>query len=128
MLYDFLIPSGAEIMGTVRRQPMFPFTFDQKLKATDCRQDVPVKGQKALLLKNLKISNKQISAFAYRDGKGGVVLGLNSMIRRPDWDLVVVNQKDAERFRRPSAVTGERIVWFQDIDEQSSSDNEELFF
>ena len=50
------------------------------------------------------------------------------MIRRPDWDLVVVNQKDAERFRRPSAVTGERIVWFQDIDEQSSSDNEELFF
>lgn len=56
---------------------MVPFTFEQDLKPTDPRQDVPVKGQKVLLLKNLKVDNKQISAFAYQDGKGGVTLGIN---------------------------------------------------
>ena len=34
---DFLVPSGAEIMGTWKRQPMFPFTFDQHLKSDDPR-------------------------------------------------------------------------------------------
>lgn len=85
LFYDFLVPSGAEIMGTVKQCPMFPFTFDQDLKPSNSQQLVPVKGQKAcqkaLLLKNLKVSNKQISAFAYRDGNGGITLGINSMIR-----------------------------------------------
>jgi hypothetical protein len=63
LFYEFLVPSGAEIMGTVKRCPMFPFTFEQDLKPSDSRQLIPVKGQKALLLKNLKVSNKQISGF-----------------------------------------------------------------
>jgi len=43
LFYDFLIPSGAEIMRTCKRQPMFPFTFNQHLKPDDPPQDVPVK-------------------------------------------------------------------------------------
>ena len=64
LFYDYLIPSGAEIMGTIRRCPMFPFTFEQVLKPTDLRQDVPTKGMKTLLLKNIKVSGKQVSGSA----------------------------------------------------------------
>jgi hypothetical protein len=131
LFYDFLVPSGAEIMGTVKRCPMFPFTFDQDLKPSDSRQLVPVKGQKALLLKSLKVSNKQISGFAYRDGNGGITLGINSMICSREWDLVAFDRKDAERFRMPIRDQGgQRVVWFQDIDEGKarSSDFDALFF
>jgi hypothetical protein len=31
LLYEFLMPSGADILGTVKHSPMFPFTYDQKL-------------------------------------------------------------------------------------------------
>jgi hypothetical protein len=31
LLNNFIVPSGAEIMGTCKRQPMFPFTFEQNL-------------------------------------------------------------------------------------------------
>jgi hypothetical protein len=44
LLYDFFIPSGADIMGTVKRSPMFPFTYDQKLGRSDTRQSVDTKG------------------------------------------------------------------------------------
>jgi hypothetical protein len=129
LLYDFIMPSGAEIMGTCKRQPMFPFTYEQVLNPNDPPQDVPMKGQKALLLKNLKIDNKQLSAFAYRDGKGGVTLGINAMIRCPDWDLVVVNSKDAEHFRAPD-LGSEPVIWYHEFNQQNStrsSDFDELF-
>ncbi len=131
LFYEFLVPSGAEIMGTVKICPFFPFTFDQDLKPSDPRQLVPVKGQKALLLKNLKISTKQISGFAYRDGNGSVTLGINSMIRSREWDLVTFDPKDAGRFRMPIRAEGsERVEWFQEIDagKTRSSDFDELFF
>ena len=130
LFFDFLIPSGAELMGTIKRCPMFPFTFDQgNLKPTDPREDVPVKGQKALLLKNLKVCNKEISGYAYRDGKGHVTIGVNTMIRNPEWDLVVSNPKDAERFRMPASnlSNNEPVVWFQDIDNTNTNNFDDLF-
>jgi hypothetical protein len=58
---------------------MFPFTFDQKIAANDKRQVVETKGFKALFLKKLKtLSEKQITGIAYRDGKGGIMLGLTT--------------------------------------------------
>jgi hypothetical protein len=90
---------------------------------------VEVRPVKALLLKNLKIDNKQLSAFAYRDGKGGVTLGINAMIRCPDWDLVVVNSKDAEHFRAPD-LGSEPVIWYHEFNQQNStrsSDFDELF-
>jgi hypothetical protein len=68
---------------------------------------------------------KQLSAFAYRDGKGGVTLGINSMIRHPDWDLVVANPKDAERFRTPN-LGSEPVIWFQEINEQNKTRSSDL--
>jgi hypothetical protein len=63
-------------MGTIKQSPMFPFTYDQKLSQNDTRQSVNTKGFKSIFLKNLKLKEKQITGIAYRDGKGGVTLGL----------------------------------------------------
>lgn len=126
LLYDFLIPSGADVMGTIRRCPMFPFSFDQSMKPSDPRQDVPTKGLKTLLLKTLKVSDKQISGSANRDGKGGVILGINTMICSREWDLVVFDPQEAERFRR-SEGDWEAIKWYKSCSKESNDDFDELF-
>jgi len=88
LLFDFFIPSGADILGTVKRTPMFPFTYDQKLGQNDIRQLVDKSGFKALFLKKLTIKEKQIMAMAYRDGKGGVTLRITASEQTRPWDLV----------------------------------------
>lgn len=129
LFYDFLIPSGAEVMGTIKRCPMFPFTFDQDLKSSDPRQDIPTKGQKALFLKNLKVCNKKVAGYAYRDGKGSVTLGINTCIRHRDWDLVVCDPKDAERYQMPiSEQESEPVKWYHAVSEENTSSSfDELF-
>jgi hypothetical protein len=79
LIFNFIIPSGAEILGTIKRCPMFPYTYDQTLATGDTRQVTNQKGFKALFLKKLTIKNKQITGVAYRDGKGGITLGLTTM-------------------------------------------------
>jgi len=83
LLYSFFLPSGADIMGTIKQSPMFPFTYDQKLSQNDTRQSVNTKGFKSIFLKNLKLKEKQITGIAYRDGKGGVTLGLWLQLNQP---------------------------------------------
>ncbi len=35
LLFDSLLPSGADILGMVKHSPMFPFTLDQKMSPCD---------------------------------------------------------------------------------------------
>jgi hypothetical protein len=51
LLFDFFLPSGCDYLGTIKRCPMFPFTFDQKVAPGDKRQVVEPKGFKSLFLK-----------------------------------------------------------------------------
>ena len=67
LFYDFILESGANVLGNVKRCPMFPLRF-QKLKENDTREDVPTKGFKALLKKKVTNKSKNITALAYRDG------------------------------------------------------------
>jgi hypothetical protein len=69
LLFDFLTPSGADVLGTVKRCPMFPFTYDQRLAQNDKRQLIDTNGFKALFMKKLTVQGKQITGVAYRDGK-----------------------------------------------------------
>ncbi len=59
LLYDFLTPSGADVLGTVKCYPMFPFTYEQKLAQSDKWQLIDTQCFKALFLQNLvcKINN-----------------------------------------------------------------------
>jgi hypothetical protein len=45
-------------MGTVKRSPMFPFTYDQKLSCNDMRQSVDTKGFKAIFFEKTDIEGK----------------------------------------------------------------------
>jgi hypothetical protein len=117
LLYDFYIPSGADIMGTVKRCPMFPFTYDQKLGRGDTRQSIETKGFKALFLKKLVIKGKQITGIAYRDGKGGITLGISTTEPTRHWDLVTVNQN-----------AGGGRQWFSSIRKDSTEDYNQQFY
>jgi len=105
LLYDFFLPSGADIMGTVKRSPMFPFTYDQKLSRNDTWQLVDTKGFIVIFLKKLKLKEKQMTGIAYLDGKGGVTLGLTTTESARHWDLVPLI----------SAQTCENSQWFASI-------------
>jgi hypothetical protein len=94
LLYDFLLPSGCDVIGTVKRSPMFPFTYDQKTGPGDLRQSINPAGFKTLFVKKLTVSNKEITGIAYRDGKGGITLGLTTHSQMRHWDLVLSNPQD----------------------------------
>jgi hypothetical protein len=110
LLFDFFIPSGADILGTVKRTPMFPFTYDQKLGQNDTRQLVNKSGFKALFLKKLTIKEKQIMAMAYRDGKGGVTLGITTSEQTRHWDLVSAKYS-----------ADEKENWYESISDKKKS-------
>jgi hypothetical protein len=111
LLYDFLIPTGADVLGTVKRSQMLPFTFEQKMSQGDTRQSVDPAGFKTLFIKKkLTINDKEVTGLAYRDGKGGVTLGLTTCEHTRHWDLVLANPLDAKR-----QAGGEKIPWYQKI-------------
>jgi len=76
LLFNFLLPSGAVMLGTVKCSPMSPFTFDQKLSPNDMQQSIETRGFKALYMKKLSTKDKVLTEIAYRDGKGGLHLDL----------------------------------------------------
>jgi hypothetical protein len=58
-----------------------PFTYGQKLQASDERIDIPKSGPKMLLQRTYKgpaPSHHQLNCFGYRNGNGGVTLALSS--------------------------------------------------
>ncbi len=94
----------------MKRLPMFPFTFDQKLSPNDTRQSIDTRGFKALYMKKLTTKDKVVTGLAYRDGKGGVTLGLNTTEQNRHWDLVLVSPIDA------NCKTGEgAIKWYKKV-------------
>ena len=96
---------------------MFPFTYEQKLAQSDTRQLIHTQGFKALFLKKLSVRDKQLTGIAYRDGKGGVTLGLTSSTSTRHWDLVAANPLDAKR----------QVKWFQAIESTEDEDYKQLF-
>jgi hypothetical protein len=118
LLYDFFLPSGADVLGTMKRCPMFPFTFDQKIGAGDKRQVIDTKGFKALFLKKLTTREKNLTGIAYRDGKGGITLGLTTFEQNRHWDLVLTNPLDIEH-------DGEKLPWYNSIFDKREQEPEE---
>jgi len=118
------MPSGADILGTVKRSPMFPFTYDQKLSSSDTRQVVDPSGFKTLFMKKLTVSGKNITGLAYRDGKGGVTLGLTTCEHMRHWDLVLEDPKCAKQ-----QMGEEKLPWFEKLhDQKTASENNTYLF
>jgi hypothetical protein len=55
MLFETILPSGAQVLGTKQRTKDHPFTYGQKMDPTkDKREDVPMNGAKTLLIKKVR--------------------------------------------------------------------------
>jgi hypothetical protein len=104
-------------MGTVKCSPTFPFTYDQKLGRSDTWQSVDTKGFKAIFIKKLILKDKQITGFAYRDGKCGVTLGITTTESIHHWDLVPLI----------SAKASKTCKWFSSIRAESGKDYNQHF-
>ena len=78
-MYNFVLPSNADVgPSTHKRCHQFPFTFDQKLTRNDTRTLIEKKGSKCVFIKEQRFGNHKLSAIAYRDGHGKIVLGISS--------------------------------------------------
>jgi hypothetical protein len=92
--HQWIIQSGADIGASTRkRSPDFPFTYDQKMRQNDTREDVPTSGGRRLFVKTSIQHGREISAIAYRNN-GNVTLGMTSKFRGSNWDLVLENPDD----------------------------------
>jgi hypothetical protein len=60
------------------------------------------------------VSNKNITGVAYRDGKGGITLGLTTSSQMRHWDLVLSNPQDAKH----SIAGKEKGQWFKRVHEE----------
>jgi len=65
LLYTFFTPSGADVLGTIKRCPMFPFTYEQKLAQSDTQKLIDTHGFMALFIKQLSMRDKQLTGIAY---------------------------------------------------------------
>ena len=87
LAFEFLLAGGANIIGTVKRAPCWPFTFDQHLKEHDKQSCVDTKGSPSLFLKTTKIrqSGKTITASAFRNGSESVSNTISSIHHGHHW-------------------------------------------
>ncbi len=88
LLFQYLLLSGADIHGTVKRCPWYPFAYAQTLMSNDKRTPVQVNGMRTILLKHYEGSNRKITAQAYRNGTGSVALTMSTLFREKQFDFI----------------------------------------
>lgn len=122
----------------MKRQPSFPFTFDQKLRSDDKRELIQTDGFKRLYIKHKLLSqsnsSRTMTAVGYRNN-GNVTLGISTIFNSIHWDLILKDSRDAHRMRKDNwlASCWENCSLQVDADEKEedhhcpSSDDEENF-
>ena len=58
LAFEFLLAGGANIIGTVKRAPCWPFTFDQHLKEHDKRSCIDTKGSHHFFSRLLRLDSQ----------------------------------------------------------------------
>ena len=95
LVFEYLIASGADIVGTVKRMAQcWPFTYDQKLKENDGRTLVDTKGAPTLYLKWCKAGLKYVFASAFRNGSGKVATAISTMHTQHHWEGVALKPSE----------------------------------
>jgi hypothetical protein len=88
LLFEYLLKSNADIHGTVKRCPWFPFTYQQVLEKNDTRTTVPVKGMRTLLTKHYKGGFQKLTTQAFQNGTGSVALTMSTVFRKKQFDFI----------------------------------------
>jgi len=95
LFYSVFVQGGARVTGTKQRSPDFPFCYGMKLKETDARTDVPTGGPKTMFVKSVEVDGRKVYAVAYRNGNGGVILGITTESDLAySWDVTLKNPAD----------------------------------
>ena len=104
LVFEYLISAGAEVVGTVKRMAQcWPFTYDQKLKATDKRTLIDTKGAPTLFLKWCKVGVKYLFASAFRNGSGSVATAISTLHNQHQWERVVLKKNELELYKRDNS-------------------------
>jgi hypothetical protein len=100
LVFDYLLSSGAEVVGTVKRMAQcWPFTYKQNLKENDKRTSVDPKGAPTLFLKWVKVGGKHLFASAFRNGSEAVATAVSSMHNQHQWEGIVLKNSELERYK-----------------------------
>ena len=88
LVFEYLMQSNAEIVGTVKRAGCWPFTFQQKVKSNDKRTMLYVKGSPALFVKKAKDTklSRLIHASAFRNGTDKISTAVSTLHRGHHWE------------------------------------------
>jgi hypothetical protein len=82
------------------RQKWSPYTYAQEVDANESSRLIPKAGHKALYLKSTTVSNRPLTVAAYRNGNGGITLGLSTTNDQQHFDCVLRNPSDIEWHKR----------------------------
>lgn len=83
---SMMIKSGAEFLGTQKRHPSCPFTFEQVLGDKDKREIITTNGCKSQFVKTKKIEHRSVAVHAYKNGSGKVSIVTSSEFLNHSWD------------------------------------------
>lgn len=92
-LLKYLLERGADIHGTVRRQPWYYWTYETELKDWDTRYNINKPGPATLYVAESIISGRKVSANGFRNGTGGVATTISTEIVGNHWECVVNKTK-----------------------------------
>ena len=100
LVFEFLLSSGAEVVGTVKRMAQcWLFTYDQVLKETDGRTLIDGKGAPTLYLKFCKAGHKYLFASAFRNGSGKVATAISTMHTQHHWEGVALKPSELVKYK-----------------------------
>ena len=111
VVFEYLLPSGADVVGTVKRMAQcWPYTYNQKVKDTDKRTMIDVKGAPTLYMKKIAThQGKSLSASAFRNGSQSVATAVSSIHPVHQWEGVVLNQNDRLQYSNDSSSLVEKF-------------------
>lgn len=120
LVFEYLLKSGAEVVGTVKRMAQcWPFTYKQKLKADDGRTLLETKGAPTLFLKWCKSGTKHIFASAFRNGSDKIATAISTMHTQHHWEGIVQNEDDLVKYKKNESLAS---LFFQRCSKLSDED------
>lgn len=99
-LVSWCLIRGADIIGTVQRSKWFYFHYNQK---KDDRELVTTQGPPNAFYKtlgNYQPGAKSVTGVAFRNGTGSVSLAMSTMMRKAQWDFVLVSPAESRARRQ----------------------------
>ena len=101
LLFNFVLKAGADVIGTIKRSPWFPFNYVEgktsKKDASDPQLMTPKEGWKSMWHKSLKWQDSFLRAVSYCSGTGtSIAFAVSSIHHVTHWDLNVRFDKDTK--------------------------------